>query len=65
SPSARLIPLASPVSPPALDLNKVLRPRAASKPPSTPPAKPKAKRGGGLDVGAVITRALTAAGLMK
>jgi poly(hydroxyalkanoate) depolymerase family esterase len=65
SPSAKLIPLASPISPPVPDLNKVLRPLAAAKPPSTPPLKPKAERGGGLDVGAVITRALTAAGLMK
>jgi poly(hydroxyalkanoate) depolymerase family esterase len=65
SPSAKLIPLASPIPAPALDLNKLLRPLAATKPPSNPPAKPKAKRGGRLDVGAVITRALTAAGLMK
>ncbi|MGB7118336.1 MAG: PHB depolymerase family esterase [Bradyrhizobium sp.] len=65
SPSARLIPLASPVSPPALDLNRVLRPLVAAKPPSNSSPKPKAKRAGGIDVGAVITRALTAAGLMK
>jgi poly(hydroxyalkanoate) depolymerase family esterase len=64
SPSAKLIPLASPISPPAPNLNKAPRPMAA-KPPSSPRAKPKAKQGGGLDVGAVITRALTAAGLMK
>jgi poly(hydroxyalkanoate) depolymerase family esterase len=65
SPSAKLIPRASPIPAPATDLNKVRPPLAAAKPPSSPPAKPKAKQGGGLDVGAVITRALTAAGLMK
>jgi len=65
SPSAKLIPLASPISAPAPELNKVLRPPAAAKQPANPPAEPKAGRGAKLDVGAVITRALTAAGLMK
>jgi poly(hydroxyalkanoate) depolymerase family esterase len=88
SPSAKLIPLASPIAPPAPTLSKILEPLlAASKPAETaaktksasaakakaakPKAgkseagKPKAKRQGTLDVGAVITRALTAAGLMK
>jgi hypothetical protein len=65
SPSAKLIPLASPIPASAPDLNKVSRPLASAKPTSIPRAKPKAKQSGGLDVGAVITRALTAAGLMK
>jgi poly(hydroxyalkanoate) depolymerase family esterase len=65
SPSAKLIPLASPISAPAPNRTKVLRPLAAAKPPSNPSAKPNAKQAGGIDVGAVITRALTAAGLMK
>jgi poly(hydroxyalkanoate) depolymerase family esterase len=65
SPSAKLIPLASPISAPAPDLNKTLRPMVAAKQPSNPPEEPKAKQGGAIDVGAVITRALTAAGLMK
>jgi poly(hydroxyalkanoate) depolymerase family esterase len=65
SPSAKLIPLASPISAPAPDLTRVLRPLAAAKQPSNPPTKPNAKQAGGIDVGAVITRALTAAGLMK
>ena len=65
SPSAKLIPLASPIPASAPDLNKVSRPLASAKPTPIPPAKPKATRSGGLDVGAVITRALTAAGLMK
>jgi poly(hydroxyalkanoate) depolymerase family esterase len=73
SPSARLIPLASPIptsaisaSPP--DLSKVLWPLAmAHRPPKPSPKPPKQskKRRRVLDVGAVITRALTAAGLMK
>ena len=50
-----------PVPAPEPDLATVLWPRA------TPVhhAKPKAGRRRGIDVGAVITRALTAAGLMK
>ena len=73
SPSAKLIPLASPLSAPVPDLGKALQPLIAATLPSSPPAKtkasgsaqPKAKRRRALDVGAVITRALTAAGLMK
>jgi len=65
SPSAKLIPLASPISAPAPDLTRVLRPLAAAKQQPSNPPKPNAKQGGGIDVGAVITRALTAAGLMK
>jgi poly(hydroxyalkanoate) depolymerase family esterase len=68
SPSAKLIPLASPIPATAPVLSKVLQPLRAASQPSSPPnpaAKPKAKQGGGLNVGAVITRALTAAGLMK
>jgi poly(hydroxyalkanoate) depolymerase family esterase len=73
SPSARLIPLASPIpastmpaSPP--DLSKVLWPLALANQPPKPTAKPSTNPKEGrraLDVGAVITRALTAAGLMK
>jgi poly(hydroxyalkanoate) depolymerase family esterase len=71
SPSAKLIPLASPISTFAPDLGKILQPlmtaKEAPKPKENPKAKPKAKtkRRRVLDVGAAITRALTAAGLMK
>ena len=69
SPSAKLIPLASPIAAPAPDLGKVLQPlttaKKASSTPKKPAAKSKADQPGGLDVGAAITRALTAAGLMK
>ncbi len=41
----------------------VAEPQANAKPKSKPGAKPKTKRG--LDLGGIITRALTAAGLMK
>jgi poly(hydroxyalkanoate) depolymerase family esterase len=72
SPSSKLIPLASPLPSPAADLSKVLQPLIAAtqplnsqaKPNADHPAEPEAKRTA-LDVGAVITRALTAAGLMK
>jgi poly(hydroxyalkanoate) depolymerase family esterase len=76
SPSAKLIPavspVAAPVSPvlaPVPDLSKVLWPLATLEP--RPKAQPQPKgtprppRRGAIDVGAVITRALTAAGLMK
>jgi len=84
SPSARLIPVASPIPPATLppppDLSKVLWPLATVNRPSKPaqplkpaqrlkPAQPtklapkKEKRRSAI--GAVITRALTAAGLMK
>jgi poly(hydroxyalkanoate) depolymerase family esterase len=55
------IAMTVPVPAPEPDLATVLWPRA------TPVhhAKPQTSRGRGIDVGAVITRALTAAGLMK
>jgi poly(hydroxyalkanoate) depolymerase family esterase len=57
---AKIIPVASP--PPAPDLTKVLWPLTTLKPAAEPPPK---RRRRAIDVGAVITRALTAAGLMK
>jgi poly(hydroxyalkanoate) depolymerase family esterase len=70
SPSARLIPLASPIptseiSAPVPDLSKVLWPLALANQPAKPSPRPTGKRRRVLDVGTVITRALTAAGLMK
>jgi poly(hydroxyalkanoate) depolymerase family esterase len=74
SPSAKLIPLASPLPAPVSDLSKILQPLIAAVQPSSSQAKPKAAQRAKpkteqqrrtLDVGAVITRALTAAGLMK
>ncbi|HET7885836.1 MAG TPA: PHB depolymerase family esterase [Bradyrhizobium sp.] len=73
SPSAKLIPLASPLQASVPDLTKVLQPLIAAKPAPNSPPKPKPgasaksapKRRRALDVSAVITRALTAAGLMK
>jgi poly(hydroxyalkanoate) depolymerase family esterase len=83
SPSAKLIPAVSPISPvPVPDLSKVLWPLAALKPPAEPEPKPKStkrqnkaqakpksqpqrERRRGIDVSALITRALTAAGLIK
>jgi len=66
SPSAKLIPLVSPVPASAQaaipDLSKILWPQA----PLPPRPEPKRKRSRhAIDVGAVITRALTAAGLRK
>ena len=63
SPSAKLIPLASPISTLAPDLGKILQPLMTAAQPAKPKAKAKRRRV--LDVGDVITRALTAAGLMK
>ena len=67
SPSARLIPLASPISTSVPDLGTVWWPSTAAdqtfKP--SPKPQPRQKQRRTLDVGAVITRALTAAGLMK
>jgi poly(hydroxyalkanoate) depolymerase family esterase len=55
------LPTVSPV--PMPDLSKVLWPLATlNKPPEPPPHEPRRRA---IDVGAVITRALTAAGLMK
>jgi len=78
SPSAKLIPVASPIAPPAPVLSKVLEPLiGTAKPVATTAktktgnpakakaAKPAAKPRNTLDVGAAIARALTAAGLMK
>jgi poly(hydroxyalkanoate) depolymerase family esterase len=75
SPSAKLIPVVSPVpavSPvfaPTPDLAKVLWPLTTLEPRPKPQPQPKKtarpKRSGAIDVGAVIARALTAAGLMK
>jgi poly(hydroxyalkanoate) depolymerase family esterase len=78
SPSAKLIPVASPIAPPAPVLSKVLEPLIGTTKPVAAPAKtksgnaaktkaanPETGRRNTLDVGAAITRALTAAGLMK
>jgi poly(hydroxyalkanoate) depolymerase family esterase len=60
--TAKIIPVVTP--PPALapDRTKVVWPRPAPKPAPEPPRKPRRRA---INVGAVITRALTAAGLMK
>jgi poly(3-hydroxybutyrate) depolymerase len=67
SPSARLIPLASPISTSVPGLGKIWWPSTAADQTSKPSPKPQPgqKQRRMLDVGAVITRALTAAGLMK
>ena len=67
SPSAKLIPMVSPMQEPIVDtmpdLSKVLWPLTTLEPrPERPKGEPRRR---GIDVGAVITRALTAAGLMK
>jgi hypothetical protein len=63
---ARKIPLVAPAPEPAPvsapDLAQVLWPLATFNRPTEPPQQPKRR---GIDVGGVITRALTAAGLMK
>jgi poly(hydroxyalkanoate) depolymerase family esterase len=59
SPSAKLIPLVSPVTAPTSDFRKVRRPK------ETPVRDAASPRSGTIDVSDVITRALTAAGLMK
>jgi poly(hydroxyalkanoate) depolymerase family esterase len=56
--AAKIIPVVAPVPVPMPDLAAVLWPRPTLR---RRPAPPR----GGLDVGSVITRALTAAGLMK
>jgi poly(hydroxyalkanoate) depolymerase family esterase len=67
SPSAKLIPQVSPIAPPVSvpvpNLSKVLWPLTTLQPRPEPPQREPRSRG--VDVGAVITRALTAAGLMK
>ena len=75
SPSAKLIPTVSPIPPippipatpsapaPMPDLSQVLWPLTTLQPRPKPlPRKPRRR---GIDVGAIITRALTAAGLRK
>jgi poly(hydroxyalkanoate) depolymerase family esterase len=62
SPSAKLIPSVSPISAAGPDIPKVLRPKAA---PVRDAAPSRHKPDRTIDVGAVIARALTAAGLMK
>jgi poly(hydroxyalkanoate) depolymerase family esterase len=67
SPSAKLIPtvplIPAPAAVPMPDLSKVLWPLTTLQPRPAPPKREPRRRG--IDVGAVITRALTAAGLMK
>ena len=61
--AATTIPVVAPAPVEAPDLTKVLWPLATlSRPAEPPPEKPKRPA---IDVGSVITRALTAAGLMK
>jgi poly(hydroxyalkanoate) depolymerase family esterase len=60
--TAKIIPVVTPPPAPAPDRTKVLWPRPALKPAPEPPRKPRRRA---IGVGAVITRALTAAGLMK
>ena len=65
SPSAKLIPIASPISTPMPDLAAILQPLTTARPVAKQSKKPQSKRRRMIDVSAVITRALTAAGLMK
>jgi poly(hydroxyalkanoate) depolymerase family esterase len=59
---AQPIPLLAAASPRKSDVAAVLQPIATAQ---RPPETPRQRRRGAIDVGAVITRALTAAGLMK
>jgi poly(hydroxyalkanoate) depolymerase family esterase len=62
------IPLPASVAPSTPDIAAILWPLATTleRPPKSRPAKPRpSSPGRAIDVGAVITRALTAAGLMK
>ena len=59
---AGTISMTVPVPAPEPDLAAILWPQAASSRRTEPPQKPRRRA---IDVGAVITRALTAAGLMK
>jgi poly(hydroxyalkanoate) depolymerase family esterase len=59
---AKPIPLPAPASASKPDVATVVRPLATLKRPPETPAQPRRRS---IDVGAVITRALTAAGLMK
>jgi poly(hydroxyalkanoate) depolymerase family esterase len=68
SPSAKLIPMASPISMLPSSLGKLLEPLMPSSPSQTPTpseAEPTSARNRLSEVSDVITRALTAAGLMK
>ncbi|QWG18263.1 PHB depolymerase family esterase [Bradyrhizobium sediminis] len=60
--AAKAAPAASPAPERAPDLTKVLWPLTTLKRASEPPPQPRRR---GIDVGGVITRALTAAGLIK
>jgi len=60
--AAENIPMAARTPAPMPDLTKVLWPLTTLNRPAEPPQKPGRRA---IDVGAVITRALTAAGLMK
>jgi poly(hydroxyalkanoate) depolymerase family esterase len=66
SPSAKLIPRVSPIPAPVQaavpDLSKVFWPRAAAAPRPEPKRKRQRRT---IDVGSIITRALTAAGLRR
>ena len=62
---AKKIPVVAPPAPAPVsvpDLAQVLWPLTTLNRPAEPPQEPRRR---GIDVGAVITRALTAAGLMK
>jgi len=61
-PAEKIIPMVAPAPVPMPDLTKVLWPLTTLTRPPEPPPQPKRRA---IDVGAVITRALTAAGLMK
>jgi len=63
--AATIIPAIGPAPAMVPDLAKVLWPRTTLNRPSEPPRQPRDPRRRAIDVGAVITRALTAAGLMK
>jgi poly(hydroxyalkanoate) depolymerase family esterase len=60
--AAKIIPMLSTAPVPMPDLTRVLWPLTTLNRPSEPPRKPRRRA---IDVGAAITRALTAAGLMK
>jgi hypothetical protein len=62
SQAAKQTAAAAPLFGPAPELTSVLWPLATPDRPAEPPPKPRRR---GIDVGSVITRALTAAGLMK
>lgn len=64
-PAAPVIPSAATASLQSPDLAATLWPRTAIGRPAPPPPTPRARKRNSIDVGAVITRALTAAGLMK